>query len=135
MTDLVVKVAVAGILAAHGIGHSIGWIPAVGMGRIAGASGTSWALSTVLGDGGTRLAAACLFLVPTVGFVAAGAGLMLGQAWWRPVAVGSSAVSLVAIGLYPQALPPGPMAGAIVVDVAVLGCVLLGFLSPASVGA
>ena len=66
----------------------------------------------------------------------AAAGLMLGQPWWRSVAVGSAAVSLAAIGLFPHALPTGPLAGAVVVDVAVIGCLLvLGWPAVSAVGA
>ncbi|MCU0505808.1 MAG: hypothetical protein MUE82_08560 [Chloroflexi bacterium] len=136
MSDLAIKVVVAGVLAAHGIGHTIGWMPALGMTRIAGASGDSWLLTGLAGDQAARLAAAALFVVPTVGFVAAAAGLMLGQPWWRPVAAGSAAISLVAIGLYPHALPTGPLAGAVTVDVATLVLLLLaGWPSVATVGA
>lgn len=136
MTDLAIKVVVAGVLAAHGVGHAIGWMPAVGMGRIAGASGDSWILSGLAGDQAARIAAAAVFLIPTAGFVMAAAGLMLGQPWWRPVAAGSAAVSLVAIGLFPHALPTGPLAGAVAVDVATLVLlVLAGWPSTATVGA
>jgi len=136
VSDLAIKVVVAGVLAAHGIGHMIGWMPALGIGRIAGATGDSWILTGLAGEQAARIAAAALFLVPTVGFVAAAAGLMLGQPWWRPVAAGSAAVSLVAIGAFPHALPTGPLAGAVAVDVATLVLLLLaGWPSAATVGA
>lgn len=69
--------------------------------------------------------ATVLFLVPTVGFVAAAIGLLIGQPWWRQVAVGSAAVSLAGTALYPHAFPAGSTVGSLVVNVAILGGVLV----------
>jgi hypothetical protein len=51
----------------------------------------SWAFSKPLGVPGTRWLASICCVLATVGFVAGGAGMLLGQAWWRP-AVASTAV-------------------------------------------
>jgi hypothetical protein len=120
MDGLVVKVVVAGVLGAHGVGHVLGWMPALGMARFAGTSGDSWLLGGIVGEGATRAVAAGLFLVPTIGFVAAALGLLLGQPWWRPVAVASAAVSLAGTALYPAALPAGSTAGSVVVNLLVI---------------
>jgi UPF0716 family protein affecting phage T7 exclusion len=119
-----VKVVVAGVVGAHGVGHVLGWLPALGLARFEGTAGGSWLLTGLLGEGGSRLVAAGLFVVPTIGFVAAAAGLLLGQPWWRSAAVASAAVSLAASALYPQALPLGSTIG----SVAVNGLVLFGIL-------
>jgi UPF0716 family protein affecting phage T7 exclusion len=121
----IARLIVAGIIGAHGIGHVLGWLPALGVVRFEGTAVDSWLISGVAGDGGSRLVAAVLFLVPTVGFVAAAIGLLTGQPWWRQAAVGSAAVSLAGTALYPHAFPAGSTVGSVVVNVAILGGVLV----------
>lgn len=55
----------------------------------------SWAFSKLLGDDTTRLLAGILLIVAAVGFVGAGVGVLAGQGWWRPLAIGSAALSAV----------------------------------------
>ena len=124
MDALVVKVVVAGVLGAHGIGHVMGWMPPLGLARFEGVASGSWLLSGVAGEGVTRVLAVGLFVLPTAGFVVAAAGLLLGQPWWRSVAVASAVTSLAASALYPQALPLGSTIGSLAVN----GAVLLGVL-------
>ncbi|MDH4141541.1 MAG: hypothetical protein OEV61_02930 [Chloroflexota bacterium] len=125
MDGSIVKLAVAGVLGAHGIGHVLGWLPAWGIATFEGMSSHSWLLSGALGDGAARVAAGMLFIVPTVGFVAAAGGLLLDQSWWRQVAVGSAVLSLGAIALFPQAFAPTSTFAAVAVDVAVLYGILV----------
>lgn len=115
-----VRLVAAGILGAHGLGHVMGWLPALGIARIEGASSQSWLLTAVMGDATARLAAGLVFLVPTIGFLAAAAGLLLGQPWWRQVAVGSAALSLLGTAMFPQAFPTGSTVGSVVVNVVVI---------------
>ena len=114
-----------GVLAAHGIGHVLGWMPAFGIAAFEGVSSRSWALTAVLGDGGARVMAGVLFVVPTAGFILAAAGLLTGQPWWRQVAVGSATASLLATALYPQAFTTGATVGSVVVNLAVLYGILV----------
>jgi hypothetical protein len=51
----------------------------------------SWAFSALLGDERTRLLASASCILAAIGFVAGGAGILAGQAWWRPFVVGSAA--------------------------------------------
>jgi hypothetical protein len=60
----------------------------------------SWAFSRLLGDEATRLLASFSYVMAAIGFVAGGIGILLGQAWWRPVVVGSAAFSAVIIFLF-----------------------------------
>ena len=53
----------------------------------------SWAFSKLLGDETTRLLASASCVLAAIGFVAGGAGILAGQAWWRPPVVGSAAFS------------------------------------------
>ena len=121
----IMRLVVVGVIGAHGVGHVMGWLPALGVARIEGASTGSWLLTGIVGDGGARLAAGVIFLLPTVGFVAAAAGLFTGQPWWRQVAVGSAALSLAGTALFPQAFPTGSTIGSVAVNLAVLGGILL----------
>ena len=60
----------------------------------------SWVFSRVLGDERARLIAAILLVVAAAGFVIGGAGILAGQAWWRPIVVGSAAFSSIIFVLY-----------------------------------
>lgn len=53
----------------------------------------SWVFSKLLGDEATRLLASVSCVLAAVGFVAGGVGILIGQAWWRPVVVGSAVFS------------------------------------------
>ena len=125
MDGMIVKVVVAGVLGAHGVGHVMGWMPVLGLARLEGVSSASWLMSGSAGEGLARVMAVGLFAVPTVGFIAAAVGLLLGQPWWRSVAVASAATSLAASALYPQALPLGSTIGSVAVNVVVLYGILV----------
>jgi len=51
----------------------------------------SWAFSKLLGDERTRLLASASCELAAIGFIAGGAGILAGQAWWRPPVVSSAA--------------------------------------------
>ncbi len=119
------KLLVAGVLGAHGIGHVLGWMPAFGVARFEGVSSASWLLTGVIGDTPSRLAAGVIFVIPTAGFLLAAAGLLTGQPWWRQVAVVSAAVSLAGTALFPQAFSSGSTAGSVAVDIVVLYGILV----------
>jgi len=60
----------------------------------------SWAFSKLLGDEATRLLASISCVLAAIGFVAGGIGILVSQAWWRSVVVGSAAFSAVIIILF-----------------------------------
>jgi hypothetical protein len=60
----------------------------------------SWAFSKLLGIEVTRWLASISFVLAAIGFVAGGIGILVGQAWWRPVVVGTAAFSTVIILLF-----------------------------------
>ena len=60
----------------------------------------SWAFSKLLGDEATRLLASISCVLAAIGFVAGGTGILVRQAWWRPVVVGSAAFSAVILILF-----------------------------------
>ena len=55
----------------------------------------SWAFAKLVGNETTRLLAAILLVVAAIGFVAGGAGILLGQTWWQPVVVSAAALSTI----------------------------------------
>ncbi|HEY6058118.1 MAG TPA: hypothetical protein VIV06_08800 [Candidatus Limnocylindrales bacterium] len=135
MNPDLVKLLVGGVIGVHGAGHVLGWMPAWGIARFEGVTSRSWLLTDVFGDGAARALGGALWMAPTIGFVVAAAGLFTGHGWWRPVAIGSAAISLVAIGLFAEALPSGSRIGAVAVNIAVLaGLLLANWPSEATVG-
>jgi hypothetical protein len=106
------------VLVAHGVGHSIG--VAGGWGHNAGGgSGESWLITPVLGRSAAVLEG-LIWLIPAIGFMAAGGALLAGLDAWRTLALASSVASLVAIGLFPLQLPTFSMVAAVVMDLAVV---------------
>jgi len=120
MDSGVARLVVAAVLGAHGLGHVLGWLPAWGVAQFEGVSSRSWVLSPALGVDGARLVAGAAFLVPTAGFLMAAAGLLLGEPWWRQVAVGSAVASLLCTAVFPGAFPAGSTIGSVAVNVIVI---------------
>ena len=112
------------VLIVHGIGHTLGVIPLFL--KVPDSWNTrSWLLTGRLDDGVVTAIAVVLWLACVVGFVLAGLGvldLIVPTSWWRPLAVGFSVLSLVALGLFWQGFPvliPNKV-GAIAVDVVLI---------------
>jgi hypothetical protein len=82
-------------------------------------------LTPLLGEGPARVLSIALFLIPLVGFLAVGAGILGwidARAWWRTVAIVSAVISLITMLLYWNAFVlffPNKV-GALAVNVAVL---------------
>jgi hypothetical protein len=60
----------------------------------------SWTFSKLVGDEATRLLASICCVLAAIGFVAGGLGILVRQAWWRPLVVGSAAFSAVIFILF-----------------------------------
>jgi hypothetical protein len=60
----------------------------------------AWAFSRLVGDQATRNLASISLILAAIGFVADGAGIFVGQAWWRPVVVGAAAFSSIVFILF-----------------------------------
>jgi hypothetical protein len=65
----------------------------------------SWAFSRLLGEGGARWLAGLACIVAALGFAAGGAGILLGQSWWRPMVVGAAVVSTAIFLLFWDGTP------------------------------
>jgi hypothetical protein len=120
-----IRIIVALILIAHGLGHSMGVLAAWTTVPY-GLSNRPWLFSSgVLLDSATGRVWGLLWLAALVVTTAGGAGLLLHQDWWRTVAVAGAVLSLVAIGPWLGAMPLGSAIGAVVVDILVLAGLLL----------
>jgi hypothetical protein len=60
----------------------------------------SWAFSRLLGNEAGRGLASISFVLAAMALIAGGTGILLGQAWWRPVVVAAAAFSSVAYILF-----------------------------------
>ena len=60
----------------------------------------SWVFSRPLEDKTTRNLASISCVVAAIGFVAGGAGVLISQAWWRPVIVATAALSSITFLLF-----------------------------------
>ena len=127
------KIIVALVLFAHGIGHVMGPLQVFRVATINPAwSGDSWLLGGTTGTSVAQAVGVVLWIAALVGFAAVAAVVMgwLPAGWFAPLAVGSAAVSLIGIALFPAAFPAFSTLGAAAVDVAVLAAVLLFHWAP-----
>ena len=120
------KIVLALILFAHGIGHSLGLLQLF---RIATVNpewhGDSWLLAGPVGTTVAQAVGVVCWTVAIVGFGAL-AGLVVGwlpASWWAPLALGSALASIAGLALFPVAFPPMSSVAALVVDLAVLAAV------------
>jgi hypothetical protein len=110
------------LLAVHGVGHLFFLVPTLGVAQW-GFAGRSWLLTGHVPDTVVKVAGGVLWLLVIAGFVAAAIGLWGQQEWWRGVAVGSAAVSLLGLALFAQATQPFLSAG--LMDIAILVALVL----------
>ncbi len=122
-----VKLVVALVLLAHGIGHSMGILKVFNLATVNPAwQGDSWILSGFAGASVTNAVGVAIWTASIAGFAALGGVVMgwLPASWWEPLALGSAIVSLAGLVLFPIAFPAFSTIGALVVDVGVLAAVL-----------
>jgi hypothetical protein len=118
-----VKIVIAVVLLAHGIGHSLGLLQVFKVATVNSEwTGESWLLSGVMGTGPSQAIGVALWSVSIVGFIALAAVTVgwLPAQWWPPLAIGASLASLAGLLLFPLAFPMTSTIGACLVDVAVL---------------
>jgi hypothetical protein len=119
MSGSVWRIVVAVVILVHGIGHVLFLAPCLGLTQW-GQEAHSWLLTRMLGDTATRIIGVLLWLAVIAGFAAASIGLFAGQTWWRPVAIGSAGVSLLALALFASGIGRQPLLSAGLMDVAIL---------------
>jgi len=121
------KIVIALVLFAHGVGHSIGLLQVFNVASVnPGWHGDSWLLTGMVGPTATQTVGAILWTTAMVGFVAL-AAIVLGwlpASWWTTLAIVASVASLTGLVLFPIAFPTFSSIGAFAVDAAVLVAVL-----------
>ena len=121
------KFAIALVLLAHGIGHSMGLLQIFKVASVNPQwNGDSWLLTGTLGTTATQAVGGVVWTAAIIGFAAL-AGSVVGwlpAAWFQPLAVGSSVVSLAGLLLFPIAFPTFSTIGALLVDLAVLAATI-----------
>jgi hypothetical protein len=121
------KMIIALVLLSHGIGHSMGLLQVFKLATVNPQwNGDSWLLTGAAGSAISQIVAVSLWTLAIVGFAALAAVVVgwLPEAWWVPLAVGASAVSLAGLFLFPVAFPLFSTIGASAANVAVLVAVL-----------
>ena len=121
------KFVIALVLLGHGIGHSMGLLQIFKVASVNPQwNGDSWLLTGTLGATVTQVVGGVFWTAAIVGFAAL-AGSVVGwlpAAWFQPLAVGSSVISLAGLLLFPVAFPTFSTIGALAVDVAVLAATI-----------
>jgi hypothetical protein len=121
------KIIIALVLLSHGIGHSMGLLQVFKIATVSPQwKGDSWLLTGSAGLAVSQILAVSLWILAIVGFAALAAVVVgwLPEAWWVPLAIGASAVSLAGLFLFPVAFPLFSTVGAFAVNAAVLVAVL-----------
>jgi len=124
---IVLKVVIALVLLSHGIGHSMGLLQVFKIATVNPQwNGDSCLLTGAAGPTLTHLIAVTVWTLAIVGFAALAAVVLgwLPEAWFAPVAVASSVVSIAGLLLFPVAFPVFSTIGALAANVAVLVAVL-----------
>ena len=121
-----VKIALAVLLLAHGIGHSMGLLQVFKVATVNPAwDGDSWLLTGPAGTTWTHAAGAVLWTVSIVGFAALAATVLgwLPSSAFNGFAIVSAAASLLGLLLFPIAFPTFSTIGALIVDLGVVAAV------------
>jgi hypothetical protein len=119
------RIVVALVVFAHGVGHILFLGPVVGLGNWAGQTGQSWLLTGALGDAGTRAIATLTWSAVIVLFVAGVSGFLIGADWWRGATIAASALSIAGIVVFWNGIATTNAIFALVTDLVILGALLV----------
>ena len=124
MPDLV-RLGLALVVFAHGVGHLLFLGPVLGLGNWADQTGDSWILTGTIGEPATRVIATVLWSAVIVLFVAGVAGFLGATEWWRPVTIAAAGLSIVGIVAFWGGLASSSAIFALIADVVILGALLI----------
>jgi hypothetical protein len=124
MTGSTLRILIAVILLAHGVGHWMGAATALGFISTDSWNARSWLFTRLFGDSAARGIGLVLWLAALIGFIAAGFALLnwlVPHPWWRTLAVVSAVISMIGIILYWNSFAAiFNKVGAVAVNIAVL---------------
>jgi len=132
------KLVIALVLLAHGIGHSMGLLQVF---RVATVNpqwhGDSWLLTNALGATIAQLTGVVVWTAAIIGFALLAAAVVgwLPGSWFTALAIASAAVSLAGLALFPTAFPAFSTIGALAVNAAVLVAVVWYHWVPSDIAA
>jgi hypothetical protein len=128
MSPKSMQILVPLVLIVHGIGHTMGIFPAVGLFSNEKWHARSWLLTDAIGDMPTRVISIVLWAVLAIGFILAGAGAFgwsATQPSWRTLTVVLSIILLAAVVVFWNSFAAiHNKLGAIAVNIAALVCIL-----------
>jgi hypothetical protein len=124
MPDLI-RLGLALVVFAHGVGHLLFLAPVIGLGNWAEQTGESWILTSAIGEPATRVIATILWSAVIVLFVAGVAGFLGGTEWWRTVTIAAAALSAVGIVAFWGGIATSSAVFALIADIVILGGLLV----------
>jgi hypothetical protein len=124
MSNMIWRIILAVVVGAHGIGHVLFLVPLLGIADWGQSTG-SWLLAKLGRDVVTRIVGSLLWLAATLGFVAVAVGILGQQEWWRSLAIGSAAVSILGLVLFWSRPVSSPKLSALLFDIVVLVALLV----------
>ena len=119
------KLVLAGVVLAHGVGHLLFLGPSLRVVDWAGQTSHSWLLTGTLGEGPARAIASAIWIATVVLFVAGVGGFLLDSAWWRPMTVAGAVVSMLGMVLFWDGLATSNAAFALAFDIVLLVSLLV----------
>jgi hypothetical protein len=129
MSPNLLRILIAILLLAHGIGHVLGILAGFGVQFTPHHNAQSWLLTKLLGEGISKVIAMILFAGALIAFAASGLALfkvVLPFSAWSQYALIAAILSTVSLALFPRAFPTifPNVIGALAVNAAVLVSVL-----------
>jgi hypothetical protein len=122
---MLLRLVIAGVVLAHGVGHVLFLGPALRVVDWAGQSSRSWLLTATLGDGASRAIAAVVWSTAIVLFVGGVAGYLTDAPWWRTATIVAAIVSLAGIVVFWDGLAMPSVVFALIVDLAILAALVI----------
>ena len=89
------------------------------------ASGHSWLLTGVVGQGATQAVASVVAGALMLAFAVAAGGVALQASWWRGLVLAAAAVSIVLVVTMWDGLPTGPASAGLAFDAVILVALLV----------
>src|SRR4029079_8222142 len=120
-----VRLGVALVVFAHGVGHLLFLGPVIGLGSWADQTGDSWVLTGTIGEPAARIVATVLWSAVNVLFVAGAAGFLGTTDGCRTVTIGAAGLSILGIVLFWGGIASSSAIFALIADAVILGALLI----------